>query len=273
MKHYSYEDFFIYKYCDGINLVKERRRDKFLNQDDVSGVMLKDEYELFKALSHPIRAEIIKLLCECGELSYTEILTALKIDTGQLNFHLRNISELYIRTEEGNYTLNEAGKLCYYVIKGVKKHIGREEVSVEPRARIEKRVIAALIDYAIFIGSPFLFILFLSVWIPFGERGLDPVIFAQFLHAIFFLALIALMFMETYNGQTIGKYIMKIRAVKETGRKINLVESIIRNVAKIFFLPFDLLVGLLFFRKKGYIRFADYYTKIKIVDVSGDVLQ
>lgn len=235
--------------------------------------MLKDEYELFKALSHPIRAKILELICENGELSYTEILTALNIDTGQLNFHLRNISGLYTRTEEGNYALNEAGKLGYYVIKGVKKRIGGEEIAVEPRAPVEKRVIAALIDYAIFIGSPFLFILFLNLWIPFGERGFDPVILAQFLHAIFFLALIALMSMETYNGQTIGKYIMKIRAVKETGRKINLVEGIIRNVAKIFFLPLDLLVGLLFFRKKGYIRFADYYTKIKIVDVSGEVFE
>lgn len=235
--------------------------------------MLQDEYELFKALSHPIRAKIIELIYENGELSYTEILTALKIDTGQLNFHLRNIRELYARTEDGNYVLNEAGKLGYYVIRGVKKHTNREEVAVEPQAPVEKRVIAALIDYVTFIGSPFLFILFLSLWIPFGERGLDPVIVAQFVHAIFFLALLAMMSMETYNGQTIGKYIMKIRAVKETGRKINLVESIIRNVAKIFFLPLDLLVGLLFFRKQGYIRFADYYTKIKIVDVSGEVLE
>lgn len=235
--------------------------------------MLKDEYELFKALSHPIRAKIIELICENGELSYTEILTALKIDTGQLNFHLRNIGGLYTRTEEGNYALNETGKLGYYVMRGVRKHVGKEEVAIEPHAPVEKRAAAALIDYAIFIGSPFLFILFLNLWIPFGERGLDPVILAQFVHAIFFLTLIAFMSMETYNGQTVGKYVMKIRAVKETGRKINLVESIIRNVAKIFFLPLDLLAGLLFFRRKGYIRFTDHYTRVKVVDVSGDVLE
>ncbi|MBI5253202.1 MAG: RDD family protein [Euryarchaeota archaeon] len=235
--------------------------------------MLKDEYELFKALSHPIRAKIIELIYENGELSYTEILTALKIDTGQLNFHLRNVSELYTRTENGNYTLNEAGKLGYYVMRGVKKRTGKEEIATEPHAPVEKRVMAALIDYSLFIGSPFFFILFLNLWIPFGEQGRDPVILAQFLHAIFFLTLIAFMSMETYNGQTIGKYIMKIKAVKETGRKINLVESTIRNVAKIFFLPLDLLTGLLFFRKKGYIRFADYYTKVKVVDVSMDIIE
>lgn len=231
------------------------------------------EYGIFKTLSHPLRARIIELLYENDELSYTEILNALKIDTGQLNFHLRNIEGLLERTAHGNYMLNEKGKLGYYVMRGVKKRTGKEEIAIEPQAPVEKRVMAALIDYSLFIGSPFLFILFLNIWIPFGEQGLDPVILAQFLHAIFFLTLIAFMSMETYNGQTIGKYVMKIKAVKETGRKINLVESTIRNVAKIFFLPLDLLVGLLFFRKKGYIRFADYYTKVKVVDVSTDVIE
>ncbi len=231
------------------------------------------EYGIFKTLSHPLRARIIELLYENDELSYTEILNVLKIDTGQLNFHLRNIEGLVERTAHGNYMLNEKGKLGYYVMRGVKKRTGKEEIAIEPQALVEKRVMAVLIDYSLFIGSPFLFILFLNIWIPFGEQGLDPVILAQFLHAIFFLTLIAFMSMETYNGQTIGKYVMKIKAVKETGRKINLVESTIRNVAKIFFLPLDLLVGLLFFRKKGYIRFADYYTKVKVVDVSTDVIE
>lgn len=231
------------------------------------------EYGIFKTLSHPLRARIIELLYENDELSYTEILNVLKIDTGQLNFHLRNIEGLLERTAHGNYMLNEKGKLGYYALKGVKKYLAAEEVPIEPRASIQKRAAAAAIDYLLFVGSPILLILFLNIWIPFGQRGLDPVIITQFLHAIFFLTLLAFMSMETYNGQTIGKYVIKIKAVKETGRKINLVESTIRNVAKIFFLPLDLLVGLLFFRKKGYIRFADYYTKVKVVDVSTDVIE
>ena len=66
--------------------------------------------------------------------------------------------------------------------------------------------------------------------------------------------------MEAYKGQTPGKYLMKIRVVKKGGLRLGIVESGIRNAGKIFLLPLDLIIGIIFFRKRGYIRFFDYYT-------------
>lgn len=79
--------------------------------------------------------------------------------------------------------------------------------------------------------------------------------------------MIALTLMEAYNGQTLGKWIVKIRVIKESGRKLNFMESALRNVAKIFFLPIDMLIGIAFYRKKGHIRFVDYYIKAKVIEI------
>jgi DNA-binding transcriptional ArsR family regulator len=84
------------------------------------GIVGKDEgegYNLFKVLSHPTRAKIIELLHENIELSYTEMLNTLKTDTGQLNFHLRNIKGLCETTEDGTYILTDKGKIAYNLMK------------------------------------------------------------------------------------------------------------------------------------------------------------
>jgi uncharacterized RDD family membrane protein YckC len=222
---------------------------------------------LFKILSHPIRVRTIEVLHENIELSYTEILNILKIDAGQLNFHLKNMQGLYKKLEDGNYILTDKGKFAYHIIEEVKKVEGSEEAEVvtEPKASILKRALAAIIDTSLFIGSPLLVILFLSIWFPFS--GMDPLLLTIFLMLVMFLTLIVHIAMEASTGQTIGKYILGIRVIKITGRKIDLPESTIRNVAKIYLLPIDLLLGLLFCRKKGHIRFACYLIKSKVVDI------
>ncbi len=50
-----------------------------------------------------------------------------------------------------------------------------------------------------------------------------------------------------------------IKGVKSNGRKLSLTESGIRNAGKIFMLPLDLLIGLIAYYRRGYLRFFDYY--------------
>lgn len=81
---------------------------------------------------------------------------------------------------------------------------------------------------------------------------------------ILFAVLIYFTLLEAYKGQTPGKYLLGIRVVKVGGLKMGLLESGIRNMGKVFLLPFDLLVGIIFYRKHGYLRFFDYYTKVSV---------
>ena len=92
-------------------------------------------------------------------------------------------------------------------------------------------------------------------------------VLARFIGAyshILFAILIYFTLLEAYKGQTPGKYLLGIRVVKAGGLRIGLVESGIRNMGKVFLLPFDLLVGIIFYRKRGYLRFFDYYADVMV---------
>jgi len=82
---------------------------------------------------------------------------------------------------------------------------------------------------------------------------------------VFFASYIFLTLMEAYKGQTPGKHLLGLRVVKVDGGKPSLVEAGIRNAGKIFLLPVDLLLGLALYRKKGFIRFTEYYTRTIVV--------
>jgi uncharacterized RDD family membrane protein YckC len=227
-------------------------------------------HTLFKILSHPIRSRIIESIYKNSELSYTDILSILKIDTGQLNFHLRNMAELYDRDENGNYRLTDKGKFAYHVLKEVENRLGEAAGPLEPHASFSKRALATLLDYALFLGSPMVLMVFLSLWFPFNP---DPMLITLFFHVLFFFTFVAFMSMETYNGQTIGKYVTKIKVIKEDGRKVNLTEAIFRNIAKVYLLPLDFILGVLLYEKEGYLRFSDHFLKLKVVDISASAFE
>ncbi|MFQ6105620.1 MAG: RDD family protein [Candidatus Hydrothermarchaeaceae archaeon] len=208
-----------------------------------------DWQDIFKVLSHPIRSKIIESLYENAGLSYTALLGFLKIDTGQLNFHLRNMVRLYRKDGRGGYCLTEEGKVAYYMLKDVKKNFEKIGKPLEAPAPAFKRVLAAALDYFIFLSMPVFVVFAVSVFIPFGRS--DPIVVALFLNTVFLFMFLGLASMEIYNGQTIGKYITGIRVVKENGMRINFIEGIFRNIAKVYLIIPDMLLGLIFFRKEG----------------------
>ncbi|MCZ7396151.1 MAG: RDD family protein [Candidatus Methanoperedens sp.] len=226
--------------------------------------------EFFKVLSHEIRVKIIALLHENIEMSYTEILHTLNLEEGNLNFHLRKMKGFVELTEKKNYRLSEYGRITYGMLQEVDarlwkdaKEIIKNDGNYTFSAQILiRRAFAALIDFALFLLFGATNILILKNWLKF-----DAFAVIIYLQIVLLLAYVYFVIMETYSGQTIGKYAMKIRVVKTNGDKVNVLECAIRNIGKVFFLPFDVLVGVLFYRKKGYIKFFDYYTKTKVEKV------
>ncbi len=225
--------------------------------------------EFFKVLSHEIRVKIISLLHENIEMSYTEILHTLNLEEGNLNFHLRKMKGFVELTEKKNYRLSEYGKISHSMLEGVdarlwkdaKEIIKTDDAWTFSVQILMRRTIAALVDFTLFVFLGVVFFLVLNHGIKIDVYTFLVVIYLQltlqFAYASFVL-------MEAYNGQTIGKYLMSIRIVKTNGDKITIMESAVRNIGKVFLLPLDILIGVLFFRKKGYIKFFDYYTKTKV---------
>jgi uncharacterized RDD family membrane protein YckC len=224
-----------------------------------------DTVEFFKILSHELRIKIIRLLYEQIEMSYTEILNTLNLEEGNLNFHLRKMKDFVKINDNKTYSLSEHGKLAYTLLQNMDATLGKETVELEnPSFLILRRTIAALIDFTIFLFAGVAFFLLTSHGLHLDIHTFHTILSLQISLQFTYIALVL---MEAYSGQTIGKHIMKIRVVKTSGGKITLMESAVRNIGKVFFLPLDLLAGILFYRKKGFIKFSDYYTDTKVEKV------
>lgn len=228
--------------------------------------------EFFKVLSHEIRAKIISLLYENMEMSYTEILHTMNLEEGNLNFHLRKLKGFVEQTENKNYRLSEYGKITYSMLQEVDARLWKDAREIIKTGDYQvfsgqifvRRIVAAFIDFTLFLfpGAALFFIM--------GEglrMEINTFLMVIYLQSALQFAYAAFVIMESYNGQTIGKYIMKIRVLKMNGDKISILESAVRNIGKVFLLPLDLLVGMLFFRKNGNIKFFDYYTKTTVEKV------
>lgn len=243
-------------------------------------------FEFLDVLRQKIRVRIVTLLYENVEMSYTDLLNILDIDEGLLNFHLRKIKKFIQITEARTYMLSEYGKMAYEVLHEIDKKIRSYQSNVA-HLNIEKGVLTGRIvarRIAAFLLDAL--ILFLSTGI-FLDRNilqtLTDILLFRFpsfsmvqlsyetvlaYSNVFFAAYVIFTILEAYKGQTLGKYLVGLRAVKCNGRRLTLMDSAVRNLGKVFFLPLDLIFGVAFYRRYGYIRFFDYYTKSTVIRVS-----
>jgi len=68
---------------------------------------------LHKILKDETRRRIVLLLKERESLSYTDLMSHLKIvNTGTLNYHLKALDDLIVKGEKGQYLLSERGRLA-----------------------------------------------------------------------------------------------------------------------------------------------------------------
>jgi len=87
---------------------------------------------IYSELKHPIRRRILRMLND-NELTYTQMLKTLDINTGHLNYYLESLGELVVKTEEGKYRLSEFGKAAVNLMTGI------EETEPAPKDRSKNR--------------------------------------------------------------------------------------------------------------------------------------
>jgi DNA-binding transcriptional ArsR family regulator len=97
-----------------------------------------DEYtEIFAALKHPVRRQILLFLEEKGEASFTQVQNAVSIeDTGLMSYHLKELSPLVEQSERGKYRLSEVGQAGVELFQRVERERHRSRVAV--RSEIDK---------------------------------------------------------------------------------------------------------------------------------------
>ena len=83
--------------------------------------------ELFEAVSHPMRIEIVKKLAE-KPLRFADLKRYLKIDSsGLLDFHLKKLDDLISINDEGNYILTDRGFAALNTIETTSKYFWLRE--------------------------------------------------------------------------------------------------------------------------------------------------
>jgi len=88
---------------------------------------------IFKSLKHPIRRKILRMLRE-DELTFSQILAILSIDSGHLSYHLENLSDLLSRSSDGKYRLSSFGMAAVRLMSGVEEY-KPPSVSASPVSR------------------------------------------------------------------------------------------------------------------------------------------
>jgi len=125
-----------------------------------------------------------------------------------------------------------------------------------------RRVLAYVIDF--FVVSAFMWIVsyLLSLIInPYGSFQ----IYTYFPYVVPVLGLLYFVVLEKSKGSTVGKALMYLRVISRNGRRISWIQSIVRNLTKIFWFPviFDWAIGKILKRSD---RIFGIFTKTIVVN-------
>ncbi len=74
------------------------------------------EEEVFKALDHQIRRDVLRYIGEAKETTFTQMLNTVNIqDSPTLSYHLKTLSPFVVQ-QKGRYALSPVGKAAYSLL-------------------------------------------------------------------------------------------------------------------------------------------------------------
>jgi len=227
--------------------------------------------KILSILSHPLRREILLSLSEKGELSFTDLLNLLKVDTGKLSFHLRSLEAFIEQAPSGKYRLSKAGENAVRVIHDIEGWAEAADVQRKASqlalASFKKRTAAFLIDFAIMLAITATIILVPEAF-AISIKSFTNGAFSTVLFTSVGLLWIYSTLLEGFNGQTIGKRVMGLKVVRTDGKKMSYDNAAVRNFGKILpLLPFDLLIGWWRIKDPTYMRYFDKFAGTTVIDL------
>lgn len=108
-----------------------------LRQTGLGLAETKEYDEIFAALKHPVRRQILIFLEQKGEASFTEIQEETGIsDTGLMSYHLKELYALVEQSGRGKYCLSEVGLAGVALFHKVENE--RQKSSIVVHAEVEK---------------------------------------------------------------------------------------------------------------------------------------
>jgi uncharacterized RDD family membrane protein YckC len=221
--------------------------------------------KILSVLSHRIRREILLILREKGENSFTDLMNALRVDTGKLSFHIRSLQPFIEQTETGKYKLSRAGIDAVRVIRDVESWAEVADVNRKASqlslASFKKRAYAFLVDFAIMFALSVLLLLQNVFSLAAGNWTVILTLLFVALGIIWVYATL----LEGFSGQSIGKRLFGLKVVQTDGRKLSYDHAAVRNFGKVL-LPFDIAVGYTL-NDPRFIRYFDKFAGTTVIDL------
>jgi DNA-binding transcriptional ArsR family regulator len=92
---------------------------------------------IFTSLKHPIRRKILRMLRD-NEMTFSQILEIVSIDSGHLSYHLENLGDLITHSQDGKYELSSLGSAATRLMRGVEEH--QPPTAPKTRGKVETTV-------------------------------------------------------------------------------------------------------------------------------------
>jgi DNA-binding transcriptional ArsR family regulator len=155
------------------------------------GLTETDEYDrIFAALKHPLRRQILLLLEEKGEVSFSEIQKAVGVDdTGLLSYHLKELGALIEQSGRGKYDLSEIGRASMALFWKVEREKQASEGAIRNYLeRIAGEIVFLFLIVGVTFMAPLSVDIYLSVQIIFSGSLTTHIVL------MFFASLIGMVF-------------------------------------------------------------------------------
>jgi len=227
-----------------------------LNEEKIS--------RLFIILSHKLRRDILFILFEKKEQSFSDLMNALDIDTGKMSFHLRNLTPFLEQMPTGKYRLSRFGQNALRVIRDI------EALSIEADffeqksnlhiAKFSRRALAFIVDMGVAFTITIATTLVAEIVDLFSGQYLFDINIFLFLALLWIYSSL----LEGFAGQTLGKSLFSIKVVSVSGKKLYYDNAAVRNFGKCFLLPVDLLMGLRL-KDERFIKFFDKFSGTTVI--------
>jgi len=107
---------------------------------------------IFSSLKHPIRRRILRML-KHSELTFSEILETLAIDSGHLSYHLENLGDLITHTPNGKYKLSSFGTAAVRLMEGVEEYHPQVALKSWTKVNHTLKIISTILAVSLLIIS------------------------------------------------------------------------------------------------------------------------
>jgi len=131
------------------------------------------EESIFKTLSHQTRRDILRVIGEQKQASFTQIKNSVKVeDSASLSYHLNTLQPL-ITQKDGKYTLSELGQDAYALINKTTVYTESTSTLNSVRNKIPLIIVVNAVLWALalllttyFEGGPVIYsiIIFVALW-------------------------------------------------------------------------------------------------------------